>query len=100
MVKKAVYYMSNENGITADGAVLVVPGTDVFFAEEYHIFSVVVRKSGVTAGPGSSAGATVPDRYAFYTTMVKIGKFQSPIIFFQCVQSYSKTQICYLVTDT
>ena len=91
MVKKAVYYMSNENGSTADGAVLVVPGTDVFFTEEYHIFSIVVRKSGVTAGPGSSAGATVPDRYAFYTTMVKIGKFQPPIISLQCVQGYLKT---------
>lgn len=72
--------MSNGNGTTADGAVLTVPGTDALFSEEYHIFSMVVRKRGVTAGPGSFEGATVPDRYAYYTTMVKIGKFQAPVI--------------------
>lgn len=75
--------MSNGNGTTADGAVLTVPGTDALFTKEYHIFSVIVRKEGVTAGPGSSAGATVPDRYAVHTTMVKISNFQPPIISIQ-----------------
>lgn len=76
--------MDNSNGTGADGSVLVIPGTDVLFANEYHIFSVVVRKSGVVAGAGSSAGATVPDRFAVYTTIVQIGTFQPPIISIQC----------------
>ena len=78
-----MYYMSNENGSTADRAVFTVPGTDVLFTNEYHIFSVVVRKPGVQAGPGFSACAKVPDRYAVFTTMVKIGRFQPPIISIQ-----------------
>ena len=78
-----VYYMSNANGTAAVGAVLTMPGTDVLFTNEYHIFSVLVRKPGARAGPGFSACATVPDRYAVYTTMVKIGQFQPPIISIQ-----------------
>ena len=77
--------MDNANGNASDGAVLVIPGTDVLFANEYHVFSVIVRKPGVVAGDGSSAGATVPDRFAVYTTIVKLGPLQPPIISIQCV---------------
>ena len=77
--------MDNTNGTAADGALLVIPGTDVLFVNEYHIFSVIVRKSGVVAGVGLSAGATVPDRFAVYTTIVKLGSLEPPIISIQCV---------------
>ena len=77
--------MDNANGTAADGAVLVIPGTDVLFANEYHIFSVIVRKTGEVAGTGSSSGATVPDRSAVHTTIVKLGPLQPPIISIQCV---------------
>lgn len=72
--------MNSNNDTAADGAVLIVPGTDVLFTQEYHIFSVVVRKPGVNSGPGLFTSATVPDRYAIYSTMVRVSQFQPPII--------------------
>ena len=70
--------MNNINGIT--NGELIIPGTDVFFLDEYHIFSLIVRKPGVTAKPGSSAGATIPARYAVLNIIVRVGLFPPPIL--------------------
>ena len=70
--------MNNIYGIT--NGELIIPGTEVLFLNEYHIFSLIVRKPGVTAGPGSSAGATIPDRYAVINIIVRVGLMQPPIL--------------------
>ena len=70
--------MNNINDIT--NGELVIPGTDVLFLNEYHIFSLIVRKPGVIAGPGSSAGATIPDRYAVLNIIVRVGLLPPPIL--------------------
>ena len=73
-----VYYLNNINDIT--NGELVIPGTDVLFLNEYHIFSLIVRKPGIIAGQGSSAGATIPDRYAVLNIIVRVGLLPPPIL--------------------
>lgn len=70
--------MNDTNGIQNGN--LIIPGTDSLFINEYHIFSLIVRKPGVKAGPGLSAGATVPDRFSVLNIIVNIGLLQPPII--------------------
>lgn len=70
--------MDNTNGIT--NGELIIPGTDVLFLNEYHIFSLIVKKPGVTVGTGSSAGATIPNRYAVLNIVVRVGILPPPIL--------------------
>ena len=70
--------MNNVNGIT--NGELIIPGTDVLFLNEYHIFSLIVRKPGVLAKPGSSVGATIPDRYTVLNITVRVGLLPPPIL--------------------
>jgi hypothetical protein len=73
-----VYYMNNINGI--QNGELIIPGTDVLFINEYHIFSLIIKKPGVTAGMGSSAGATIPDRFAVVNIIVRVGLMSPPLL--------------------
>ena len=75
---KIVYYMNDTNGI--QNGLLIIKGTYSLFLNESHIFSLIVRKPGVNAGLGLSAGATVPDRYSVLNIIVNITIMQPPII--------------------
>ena len=75
---KVVYYMNDATADLPAGSVLTIAGTDSMFAKEFHLFSLIVRKPGVQVGLGSSAGATVPDRYAVGNILLNISLFQTP----------------------
>lgn len=80
--------MNETNGI--QNGLLIIKGTDSLFLNESHIFSLIVRKPGINAGPGLSAGATVPDRYSVLNIIVNIGIMQPPIVEIEYINIYIK----------
>ena len=62
------------------GSVLNITGTDSMWLQQFHILSLIVRKPGFQAGPGSSAGATVPDRYAIKYIVLNFETIKQPPI--------------------
>lgn len=72
--------MNDASSDLPGGSVLTITGTDSMWVKQYHILSLIVWKPGVQAGPGSSSGATVPDRYAVMYILLNIGLFHPPIM--------------------
>lgn len=72
--------MNNASSSQPVGSVLNIIGTDTMWLQQFHILSLIVLKPGVLAGPGLSAGATVPDRYAVKYIVLNFVMLQQPPI--------------------
>lgn len=59
---------------------VIMAGTDNMFQDEYHIFQLIVRKRGIKATMNSGLGASIPNRSASKTVVLKIGTMSPPQI--------------------